>query len=273
MTNELLSADFDLVISEVILAHKYMYGAGSVNDAYCRGRNASGLVYCVSGSADYFFAHKHFALHTGDVVFLPESAAYEVRCHEDFHHITVNFRLLPGESQRLINNMYSQYASQIVAVDSLQTEGILQNIVDLWSNKPAGFRIQVKSLLYDLLYRYYSCLRKQNRSEEYIRLRPAKKILDLQYSECISVSELAAACGFSQTHFRRLFIKEFGCSPLEYRLSKQLSRAQDLLLAGELSISEIANATGFTDANYFSRVFKAHLGVSPSEFISIHSAL
>ena len=71
----------------------------------------------------------------------------------------------------------------------------------------------------------------------------------------------------SVTSFRRMFTKLFAMPPVEYRMNKRILRAKDLLLSGQYSVSEASREVGFTDPNYFTRVFRAREGVSPSEFI------
>lgn len=257
--SELFPEDFDLTVQDVILAHIYTYTANTVSNLYARGRKTSGVVYCISGCADYIYENSTFRLNSGEMVFLAEGIAYTVSCPEEFQHITVNFQLLSSAFENRLAHM--------VVKDVLQAEDILRRIIQLWGDKKAGFRVQVKSLLYELLFQYFTGMRKQYRTVEYGKLRPAKRILDIHYDLDIPISQLAAACGFSETHFRRLFQKEFHCSPLEYRLEKRFMKAKDLLLAGELSVSQISSKVGFSDVNYFSRMFKQRFGVSPTIYV------
>lgn len=81
-----------------------------------------------------------------------------------------------------------------------------------------------------------------------------------------SVSELAAACCLSVSRFSHLFRQVTGKSPLEFTKSMQLERARELLSATDLSIREISEMLHFSDQNYFSRVFKRGIGMSPREW-------
>ena len=263
---ELFSEDFDVVISEMILAHQTAFHRDSVNSHYCRGRKNSGLVYCISGCADFCLTDSTFRLNPGELIFIPDGIAYTVRCPEEFCHITVNFQLLHSAFTKRLFQLWACYAGALVMQDSFGGEEMLQRVVRIWNEKHTGFCVQVKSLMYELLYLYFAGLRKQSRTPEYGKLRPAKKILDNRFQEDIPVAELAAACGFSETHFRRLFCREFHCSPVEYRIEKRLLKAKDLLLAGELPVSQISSEVGFSDANYFSRIFKHRFGVSPTMY-------
>ena len=69
-------------------------------------------------------------------------------------------------------------------------------------------------------------------------------------------------------YLRKLFKKEMGRSPLEYLTDLRMNRARELLLDGtrKLPIAEVAEACGFSDALYFSRVFKKRFGSSPTQF-------
>lgn len=137
----------------------------------------------------------------------------------------------------------------------------------MWQNKKYGYGVLAKSILYEVLYAYFSDAGATlGKSAGYGKLMPAKVFLDEQYMTDIPVCELAQMCNMSETHFRRLFSRLFGCSPTDYRLNKRLLKAKDLLISGAFSISETAFAVGFEDANYFSRVFKSRLGVSPAVF-------
>ena len=55
-------------------------------------------------------------------------------------------------------------------------------------------------------------------------------------------------------------------TPLQYRDKLVVDKAKVMLKLEEITISEIAEILGFADVAYFSRFFKKHVGVSPSEF-------
>ena len=57
-----------------------------------------------------------------------------------------------------------------------------------------------------------------------------------------------------------------GYSTISYVLQLKLNKAKKLLATEDISITEVADACGFYDANYFSRTFKKEFGVSPSNF-------
>jgi len=66
--------------------------------------------------------------------------------------------------------------------------------------------------------------------------------------------------------FTLLFKQEMGTTPHQFWLNEKIGEAQSLLIKSELSIKEIANALGFRDEFYFSRLFKRKEGVSPTQY-------
>ena len=82
----------------------------------------------------------------------------------------------------------------------------------------------------------------------------------------IKVEELARQAGMSERSFYRAFRETMGCTPVDYVLRMRLRRAEAMLKepAGRKRVSEIAEACGFADSNYFSVRFRRWKGCSPS---------
>jgi len=81
------------------------------------------------------------------------------------------------------------------------------------------------------------------------------------------VQDLCREIGLSRVQLYRKVKALMGCTITDYIKEMRLKRAEELLLKGELSISEIAYQVGFASPAYFSTAFKARYEVSPSEFI------
>jgi two-component system response regulator YesN len=86
-------------------------------------------------------------------------------------------------------------------------------------------------------------------------------------SEKISLQAVAEEFGFNYTYLSYLFKKSLGKSPSEYLTQCRIDQAKRLLTQSEEhSIKEISSAVGYDDPYYFSRIFKATIGLSPSEY-------
>lgn len=99
-------------------------------------------------------------------------------------------------------------------------------------------------------------------------IQRATSFAEAQFHRSLTMEELAEAACTSVRTLQRLFRRELDCTPLEYLHHLRIRRAQFLLRAHPDSVSEVAYRCGFSDANYFSRVFRTTVGVSPVEFRS-----
>lgn len=66
-----------------------------------------------------------------------------------------------------------------------------------------------------------------------------------------------------------LFGSFFGVSPIKYINALKLARAEELLSSQMYSVTEAAQMSGYTDMSHFSREFKKHTGMSPTEVMKI----
>lgn len=82
----------------------------------------------------------------------------------------------------------------------------------------------------------------------------------------LQIDELATSCKLSPSHFMHLFKVQTGTSPLAYQQTLRIEQAKASLISTNLSISEIAEQTGYQDPLYFSRVFKKVTGFSPKDY-------
>ena len=92
----------------------------------------------------------------------------------------------------------------------------------------------------------------------------ARDLADSRYGEPLDLRVLAREAHVSPRHFSRSFRRIFGETPHQYLISRRLERARHLLRTTELSVAEICLEVGFTSMSAFSRLFRAHFGVSPS---------
>jgi AraC-like DNA-binding protein len=96
--------------------------------------------------------------------------------------------------------------------------------------------------------------------------RRSKELLLANPRGELSLERLARECCLSRAHFARSFKKTTGKSPMAWLLSERLERAKTLLVDAKLTLTEIAELTGFADQSHFSRVFSRHVRIAPGEW-------
>lgn len=97
------------------------------------------------------------------------------------------------------------------------------------------------------------------------RLLRARDRMDAASHEDWPVRRLAQISGVSVAHFARSFKEAFGVPPHRYLLSRRIERATALLRGSDLSVTEIAFATGWQSLGSFGRTFRDIIGESPGE--------
>lgn len=96
--------------------------------------------------------------------------------------------------------------------------------------------------------------------------RRSKELLLANPRGDIGLEQLATECGLSRAHFARCFKVTTGKSPISWLLNQRLNRAMALLADTNMTLTDIANLTGFADQSHFSRVFSRHVRTAPSEW-------
>jgi transcriptional regulator of acetoin/glycerol metabolism/AraC-like DNA-binding protein len=97
-------------------------------------------------------------------------------------------------------------------------------------------------------------------------LRRVHEYVEAHLNDSIELAALSAIAGLSVFHFAREFKHSAGVTPHYYLVRRRVERAQELLAGSDLSLSEIAFATGFSDQSHFTRHFRQMIGMTPGQF-------
>ena len=104
----------------------------------------------------------------------------------------------------------------------------------------------------------------EKQGEYYIRR--AKKFIEDNYNESISIPDVARHVRLDRTYLYRLFKKAEGVSPSEYLLNVRLNASAKMLESGDVAIREIASTAGFCNLSYFYKRFTEKYGISPKQY-------
>ncbi len=90
--------------------------------------------------------------------------------------------------------------------------------------------------------------------------------IDVNHTKKISSKDVCEHFSCSRSYMSREFNRYTGKTMREYLTELRIKDALILLDTSALSVSEIAYSVGFNDSNYFSSIFKSHIGISPQEY-------
>lgn len=102
------------------------------------------------------------------------------------------------------------------------------------------------------------------RSQKQEKINTAIKYINDNFAENITTSTLSRLVHLSEGYFCNVFKETMGLTATEYINGLRVKKAADLLAATDMSVTEAALCSGFSDLNYFSRVFKKRMGFTPN---------
>ena len=238
-------------------------------------RPYSGLVLSTGGEYTYCYQNEIFSFRKNDVLYLPaESPCYHIFQRETnplfldknpYHVLIINFDLYNDHGERIclqekptklpVNG--EAYQSIFIDLFHLQT-GIHQNL------------LRRKIMVYQLLSSLGQECKKNNLTEQFSELIPALEYIQSNPIVSIQVNDLIKACYISPTKFRKQFQKCEGISPQVYLDRMTLDAACRLLESTQLSFSDISIRLGFSSPANFTKYFKKHKFITPTEYRKLY---
>jgi transcriptional regulator GlxA family with amidase domain len=100
----------------------------------------------------------------------------------------------------------------------------------------------------------------------FAHLRRARDLMDREYARPLDISALARAALMSPAHFSRQFRAAYGETPHAYLMTRRIERAKALLRLGELSVTDVCVAVGFSSLGSFSARFTELTGEPPTAY-------
>ncbi|MBM4761126.1 AraC family transcriptional regulator [Bacillus sp. B15-48] len=94
--------------------------------------------------------------------------------------------------------------------------------------------------------------------------------IKMNFAEEVTIEEIAQQLHVHPTHLMRSFKKEMGIKLSHYRNQRRVEEAKELLIYSKLSMTDVAVMVGFKNSQYFSKIFKEEVGMTPKEFKKKH---
>jgi len=224
-------------------------------------RHSDAFVYVISGSCSYEFDDgTAFSVGEGDIIYLPHQAKYTMFIHdENYRFIFCDFKF---------DSIEPRQSFVCTPKNRTHAENLFIKLLNVYSAKTAASTAEAISLLYAVYALLISA-----KNESYMpktvkeKIAHAKDYVDTNFGDAdLTIATLANGASISEVYFRRLFQAAYGCSPSQYILSVRLKNAKQYLKYPFLTVEDCAIKSGFSSAQYFCRVFKKELGVSPTKY-------
>lgn len=230
------------------------------------------LLIVLYGQAEFIFNEvEHYRLSAGEGFFGGVNKRMELRTGEEgAEYFLVHYLPVHQEATNIpLLTEVSTFHVELIP-ELLQLQEKLQ--VAAASPDMVG-QLEKKSLFYRLVSTVLQEERLAQNKESSPVIVDAVAYIQKHYDERLTLEQLATRYGMSGKYFSYLFHKYMGIAPIDYVIRYRMKQAEELLYTTSATIHEIAKAVGYTDPNYFSRVFKTHMGMSPKKSREIRHLL
>lgn len=173
----------------------------------------------------------------------------------------------------IVSNECVRPRLQLRGKTQVKVEELLLEMLDEYEKEEKYYEINIKADLLKLLaiiareYEYQDVNENTELFDKYRdAVSAALEYIDTNYCRQVYIDEACRIAMMSQSYFSHLFKQLTGKTFVEYVNARRINKAAEMLVKGEVSISEICFAVGFNDTTYFNRVFKRGTGLSPRQY-------
>ena len=219
------------------------------------------IIFVNEGSGVLVVDEKEYFFRENNIICIPPNMIRYNKLNTRNNHtviLTSDFINVPEDkilifednSGKTIHNLFEVVISEFYSDNTLKDE-ILSRLEDLLS-----------ILIKDMIYKGY----------KFSAVEMVKNAMITNFANPdFTIGEALKNTNYSEAHFRKLFNKEVGMSPIKYLLELRLNSAATQLkkrTGTGMSVASVASESGFNDQGYFTRKFKEKYGLTPREYYS-----
>ena len=230
------------------------------------------LYYLVSGDTKYIVGDDIFHLVSGDFIFIPKEVIHKTDSEGCLHNerILLSFEdsIFDDTTRKILQELSDCKLIHIPAgkahfakdlLNKLQVESERDDVF-----KETLMKLYILELLTFLCRHRYEYTPQITESEKLIN--NVAEYIRTNFSQDLSLAALSKFFSISKSCLSRKFKAVSGMGINEYITSVRIHNAEQLLLKGELTITQVAERCGYGDSNYFASVFKRIKGITPLKF-------
>ena len=226
-----------------------------------QNRSKTALLYVLTGKCINTSSAGIISAEEGALLYLPKGSSYSFTVTEEpVRWCVVDFNLSINEESAL----FAQFPLKLADFTSVDCrEAVFKLAENYYSeDNTLAKTCMLCTILLSVQHIQYS--RRSNQIAPAIRSMREQIMQDPIVSR-FCAARLAALCNLSTAQFYYLFREEYGMTPLEYHNKLLLHKAEVLLDTQQYTVAEVSAMIGFDNPAYFSRFFKKHKGMPPSE--------
>lgn len=250
------------------------------------------IIYITKGYAKITVWSSTYQVQEGDIVILMPHVIHSIEqidsIYVEYFNIVFHFSILENSGDGICYEKYLKpFLTHEKSVNCYERKGTKQNtlltplLLSLIENRRDSYttcEYLVKSNLFMIMHYLNQACINADKNEmliqlTYDKLKTALYHVQNSYSQNITVKKVAELCGFSESHFMKLFKEMTGMSFTAYLVNYRLELSAKQLIETDRKIIDIATNCGFNNHSYFTRSFLKKYGLTPAKYRQRFTAL
>ncbi len=211
------------------------------------------FTFVLSGSLTYFINGEKIVIENGDAIFLrPGDLRRREEGKAPAHYVSFNFQSESGKMlpfDKFLKKCINEEIRRLISVYPPS------HLVERFHSKE-----KCQNILNYILLELYDLHKLRSTNEHVINII---KYIDEHITERMSLCDIAEHFHLSKEHTSYIFKREMGLPLVSYINEQKSLLAKNIILSGEMALSDISDYLGFENYDYFSKTFKKYMGVTP----------
>lgn len=243
------------------------------------------ITYICKGQMRYQVNHFSFLLRTGDMLFGNSNVLHsgQMENMQDCEYTAVTFapKLIYGFSQSLIYQKYVEPITHDFSLPAIhfnyseewhrEASAAVEEVIRLEQIKPPFYEMDITiqlQLLWKTILTHYSLAVRPSAHDkaEYERIKKILDYIEQNYTNRIMLKDITEHIHLCESECSRLFKRYMNISLFSFLQEYRIERSLEYLADNTMSINDIAGRIGFSDSNYYSKVFTKIKGCSPQKY-------
>ena len=245
------------------------------------------LVYIEEGSGTHYIDDVEYKVGHGDLIFISrnQTHSYKVLNKMKLVDILINPEFISSElidSESIVtlfrHSMFAEFEVAAVPVcqrvrfksnELKEMDALIGMMIREYEQKESGYRSVLQGGVRILFSKILRCMQKtepDRGSESEELFRDILNFIDENYSQKISLSEIAAKTFYNPVYFGNMLKKYCGRSFSVYLKEKRISKAADMFKTTNKSVEEVMADVGYSDRKLFYAHFKEMYGITPGKY-------
>ena len=243
------------------------------------------IIYITKGCMKITVWSHTYQVQEGDIIILMPHTIHSIEQldshHAEYFNIVFHFSILEKPEE---NSLYDKYLKPFLthekSVNCYEPKGselntlLTPSLLSLIEHRRESYttcEYLVKSNLFMIMHNLNQTCISADKNEvilqaNYSKLKTALYHVQNSYAQNITIKQVANLCGFSESHFMKLFKELTGMSFTAYLVNYRLELSAKQLLETDQKIIDIATNCGFNNHSYFTRAFLKKYGLTPAKY-------